>query len=137
LGLALAVTATITWAFSSVWLRTLTTGVNVLVVNSVRVPATGIFLGSIAASRGMLSLRRYRAKDLALVAVAGLVGSALGSLLYVYALEEIGAGRSALLNSLSPVFALPLAALFLNERITRLMVAGTALALAGAWMFVV
>src|SRR5207302_2019154 len=103
-GLGLVVAATVTWAFSSVWLRTLTTGVNVLVVNSVRVPATGIFLGSIAASRGMLSLRRYRTKDLALVAVAGLVGSAVGSLLYVYALEEIGAGRSALLNSLSPVF---------------------------------
>ena len=130
-GIAMVLIASVTWAISTIWLRVLTEHTNLVVVNSVRVPAAALFLGSIAAGQGMLDLRRYRRRDLGLVAAAGIVGSGVGSLLYVYALREVGAGLSSLLNSLSPVFALPMAAWLLGERITRLTVAGTLVALLG------
>jgi len=136
LGVGLVLIAAVTWACSTIWLRRLTADANLIVVNSVRVPVVALLLGGVAASRGVLSPRRYRARDLFSISCAGVVGSGIGSLLYVYALREVGAGRSSLLNSLSPVFALPLAARMLGERITRLVVAGTVLALCGLWLVI-
>jgi drug/metabolite transporter, DME family len=135
-GIVMVLIASVTWAISTIWLRVLTEHTSLVVVNSVRVPAAALFLGSIAAGQGMLDLRRYRRRDLGLVAVAGIVGSGVGSLLYVYALREVGAGLSSLLNSLSPVFALPMAAWLLGERITKLTVAGTLVALLGLWVVI-
>jgi DME family drug/metabolite transporter len=136
LGVGLVLVAAVTWACSTIWLRQLTTDTNLIVVNSVRVPIAALFLGTLAASRGALDLRKYRPRDLWLLVGAGLVGSGIGSLLYVYALREAGAGRSAILNSLSPVFALPLAAWLLRERVTKLTIAGTLLALVGVWLVI-
>ncbi|HLZ72499.1 MAG TPA: DMT family transporter [Dehalococcoidia bacterium] len=135
-GLALVLIAAVAWALSTVWLQTLTADASLLVVNSVRVPVALLLIGGVAWNRGLLRPRSYRRQDLALLGAAGLVGSGLGSLLYVYALKEAGAGRSALLNSLSPLFALPLAAIYLRESLTRLTMAGTALALGGLWLVI-
>jgi drug/metabolite transporter (DMT)-like permease len=135
-GLALVLAAAVAWALSTVWLQTLTADASLLVVNTVRVPVAAVLIGGVAWGRGVLRPRSYRRQDLALLGAAGLVGSGLGSLLYVYALKEAGAGRSALLNSLSPLFALPLAAVFLRESLTRSTVAGTALALGGMWLVI-
>jgi DME family drug/metabolite transporter len=135
-GVGLVLIASVAWATSTIWLRSLTEDTNLIVMNTVRVPVCAVFLGSIAGSRGMLNLRRYRPRELGLVVFAGIIGSGVGSLLYVYSLKEAGAARSSLLNSLTPVFALPIAALFLKERVTMLMVAGTVLALGGVSLFV-
>lgn len=135
-GIALVLIASVTWAISTIWLRVLTEHTDLVVVNAVRVPAAALFLSALAASRGMLDLRRYRRRDLGLIACAGIVGSGLGSLTYVYALKETGAGLSSLLNSLSPVFALPLAAWLLGERITKLTIGGTVVALGGLWLVI-
>lgn len=135
-GLTLVLVAAVAWALSTVWLQTLTADASLLVVNSVRVPVAAVLIGGVAWSRGLLQPRSYRRGDLVLLAAAGLIGSGLGSLLYVYALKEAGAGLSALLNSLSPMFALPLAAIYLRESLTRSTVAGTALALGGLWLVV-
>ncbi len=136
MGVGLVLVAAVTWAISTIWLRQLTTDTNLIVVNAVRVPIAALFLGTLAASRGALDLRKYRPRDLWLLVGAGIVGSGVGSLLYVYALKEAGAGRSAILNSLSPVFALPLAAWLLHERVTKLTIAGTLLALVGVWLVI-
>ncbi len=135
-GLTLVLVAAVAWALSTVWLQTLTADASLLVVNSVRVPVAALLIGGAAWSRGVLRPRSYRRQDLALLGAAGVIGSGLGSLLYVYALKEAGAGRSALLNSLSPLFALPLAAIYLRESLTCRTVAGTALALGGLWLVI-
>lgn len=135
-GLLLVLGAAVTWAISTIWLRTLTETGSLIVVNTIRVPVAAALLGGFAAGRGLLRPRDWRPRELALLALAGVMGSGAGSLLYVYALKEAGAGRSALLNSLSPVFALPLAAVFLKERATGLTLAGTGLALAGVWLVI-
>lgn len=136
MGVGLVLVAAVTWAISTIWLRTLTSDTNLVVLNAVRVPVAAAFLGGLAASRGLLDLRRYRPRDLLLLCGAGIVGSGVGSLMYVYALKEAGAGRSAILNSLSPVFALPLAAWLLSERVTKPTVAGTLVALVGVWLVI-
>jgi drug/metabolite transporter (DMT)-like permease len=135
-GLILVLAAAVAWSLSTVWLRSLSENTSPVVVNSVRVPIAALLMAGFAESRGLLDLRRYRVRDLLLLVGMGFVGTGLGSLTYVYALDKAGAGRSALLNSLSPVFALPLAAVFLGERLTRQTLAGTLIALAGVWLVI-
>ena len=55
--------------------------------------------------------------------MAGIIGIGLGSLFYIAAVEEAGAGKTAVLTSTMPLFNLPLAVLFLKERVTPRIVA--------------
>jgi len=59
------------------------------------------------------------------------VGMLGGNTLWQRAVQEIGPGRTLVYLYLQPIFALILAALFLDERITALQAVGGALALAG------
>jgi drug/metabolite transporter (DMT)-like permease len=54
-----------------------------------------------------------------------------GFLTFLYSITKIPAGRSALISSTSPVFALLLSVLLLHERLTRVAVAGACLSLLG------
>lgn len=68
---------------------------------------------------------------MSVLTIAGVVGTGVGSLLFIYAVQEAGAGKTAVLSSISPLFALPLSVLFLGEKITRWLLLGTALAVVG------
>ena len=95
---------------------------------------TGTFLlvGLLLAARPAdLRYALARRRDVAAIAFAGLAGIALGSLLYVYALIESGAARASVLSASSPLFAIPLAIVFLNEPLTRRVLTGTAISVAG------
>jgi drug/metabolite transporter (DMT)-like permease len=50
------------------------------------------------------------------------------------ALQRLGAGRTAVFTNLVPIFGVGLAWLILGERLSRLQLAGGALALAGVWL---
>ena len=92
-----------------------------------------ITIGAVAFLTPGSSLRRRTVsrRSHGVLAVEGLLGAGIGSLLLIYAVQNIGAGETAVLVSLSPLFALPLAAVFLGERVTRWLVVGIVLAVAG------
>jgi drug/metabolite transporter (DMT)-like permease len=134
-GIAMVAGATLAWALSSVWVQNLTQGENVIVVNTLRGPAVLLAVGGFALAHGdAAAARRLARRDWLIVGLAGAIGTGVSSLAYIYAVQQAGAGLTALLNSLSPVLALPLAVLWLKERVTPLMAAGTALSLAGVWL---
>jgi drug/metabolite transporter (DMT)-like permease len=99
----------------------------------VRTPigAAGLLLVSFTSRRARLLAVIADRQQLAIIAVAGIVGTALGSLCYVYAVVEVGAARAAVLSATSPLMALPLAVLFLKERITARVAVGTVACVAG------
>jgi drug/metabolite transporter (DMT)-like permease len=68
------------------------------------------------------------------VALAGLLGTGLGSLLFIYAVEDLGAAKTAFLTTSAPIFALPMGVLFLSERLTPRIALGTAVTVAGIWL---
>jgi drug/metabolite transporter (DMT)-like permease len=70
------------------------------------------------------------------IAAAGILGTALGSLLYVYAVIHAGAARAVVLNATAPLMAVPLAIIFLGERFSQRVAIGTVLSVAGV-IFVV
>lgn len=73
-------------------------------------------------------------RTVAIVALAGLLGTGVGSVLFVYAVDEIGAAKTAFLTTSAPVFALPMGVLFLSEKITARVLLGTLVTIAGIWL---
>ncbi|HET6641847.1 MAG TPA: DMT family transporter [Gaiellaceae bacterium] len=70
-------------------------------------------------------------KALASVAALGVLGTAVGLLLYLYIVEHYGSSRASLVVYLLPVTALVYGAVFLDESIRVTAIAGLALILAG------
>lgn len=137
-GLLLAVATGVFWASSAVWLRDASEGFNAAAVGLVRFVAVSgalllvVVLRAAIAGRGLRAARfHYPRGALLSLALTGAFGIGLGSLLLIFAVQEIGAGPTAVVWSSSPLFALPLAAVFLGERLTVWLVLGTLLAVAG------
>ena len=70
------------------------------------------------------------------VLVAGFWGMGVGSIMYVTAVQLAGAAVMSVLAATAPIFALPFAALYLKEKITPLILFGTALSICGIWLVV-
>ena len=86
------------------------------------------------ATRGAILRRLPQGRDLALITAVGILGTGMGSVLYIFAVAEAGAARAVILNSISPLIALPLSMLVLRERPTGRIGAGTLLCVAGTFI---
>ncbi len=138
-GYALLAVVPVLWTIATLWLAGARGDLGAIPAAALRVP-TGAFLlfGFLLAARPRdLRYAVSKRRDIAAIAFAGLAGIALGSLLYVYALIEAGAARSAVLSASSPLFAIPLAVVFLGEPLTRRVIAGTAVSVTGIVVVVV
>jgi drug/metabolite transporter (DMT)-like permease len=60
-----------------------------------------------------------------------MLGYGVGGIAYVLAMQRVGAGRTVLITSLTPVLVLALSVLFLKERPRRQSVIGTMVCVAG------
>lgn len=104
-------------------------------------PAVFVFWMSLEAGLALLavSLAKGQAPRLAHVrynVVAGLISLALPNFLVVVVVAHLGAGLTALVYTLPPLFTLGLAAALGIERLTRRRAAGVMLGLAGAVVLV-
>jgi DME family drug/metabolite transporter len=136
-GLLIVLLASFFWAVSTVSLRVAADGVAAPIVSSIRIPAAALLALALARGTGRsLHPAHYGARSMLTLTIAGLLGVGT-SLLYVLAIQQTGAARTAILSSTAPLFALPLAALVLRERITRRVAAGTLLSIAGIWLVTV
>lgn len=123
------------WTVATLLVAGARAGLDATAIAAIRLPAGGLAVAaiSLAATRGAVLRTLPRGRDLlATVAVAAL-GTGLGSWLYLFALTQAGAARAVVLNSTAPLMALPLAMLFLGERATPRIGAGTVLCLAGTF----
>lgn len=131
-GLLLAVVVSVLWGIGQVALRPATAGIHSVVANSVRQPmGLVMLLGLTLISRRWHALRRLDGRSLRIILVAGFVGTGVGTLFFIMAIQMAGAGRTAVLTSTAPVMALPFSMLWLKERPGRQTLIGTALTVAG------
>jgi len=136
-GVIFALAAASAWATATVWLRGQQGNLDALGAASVRIPAASVAVwATIAMSRGRghEPPRPITPRSLAIVAAAGVLGTGLGSILFIYAVDEIGAAKTAFLTTSAPVFALPMGVLFLSEKLTPRTLLGTAVTIAGIWL---
>jgi DME family drug/metabolite transporter len=136
-GLAMVVVASALWALASVWLRSAADGVEPILAQAVRMPVAGVVMAFVAAGAGhRLHPGRYSTRDLAALLVTGVIGTGVGSLLFLVAVQRSGAAPTAVLSSSAPLFAMPMAALLLGERITPRVAAGTVVSIVGIWLVI-
>ena len=109
-----------------------------IAAGAIRIPAGGIVISVVAtaATRGAILRRLPSPRDWPLVIAIGIGGTAVGSLLYIYAVADAGAARAVILNSTSPLMVVPLSMLFLGERPTARVGLGTICCLAGTLIVV-
>jgi drug/metabolite transporter, DME family len=130
-GIAAAVVAAVAWAVSLLVLKPAMGTLDPVTAQSVRLPLAALVLFATpwgwAAPRQVLTATR---SILWRVALLGLV-TAGSSVLFVTSVKLADVAVAAVLSSSAPLFALPLGMIFLGERVTRVALVGTALAVAG------
>ena len=136
-GILLALLVSVLWAAGQVALRPATAGIHSVVANSVRQPMGMLMLLGLTLRQGRWrALRRLDRRSWVVIGVASLVGTGVGSLLFVWAIQLAGAGRTAVLTSTAPLLAIPFSMLWLQERPTRWTLAGTLLTVTGILLVV-
>lgn len=132
----LLVVASVFYTASTIWLRAGSGDIGALPANVLRAAAASVFLLMAFGVRHPAEPQRPTFSAVASLVAAGIVAIGIGSLLYIQAVQEAGAGRTAVLTSTMPLFNLPLAVLFLRERVTPRVVVGTITCVLGIWLVV-
>ncbi len=137
-GLVFAVAAALAWSMATVWLRGQQGNLDAIAAASLRIPAASVaVIATIALTAGASQQRplaHLTRRSLAIVAIAGVLGTGLGSVLFIYAVEHTGAARTAFLTTTAPLFALPMGMFFLSEQLTPRLALGTVVTVAGIWL---
>ncbi|MCC6387929.1 MAG: DMT family transporter [Dehalococcoidia bacterium] len=115
------------WTVATLWLAAGRGDLGPIAAASMRTPAgaAGLLLFAGVTAPEALRMPFRDKRNIGAIVVTGIVGTAFGSLMYVYAVGEAGAARTTILSSVSPLMALPLSVFFLGERLTPRVVAGT------------
>ncbi|HEY3868345.1 MAG TPA: DMT family transporter [Actinocrinis sp.] len=125
--LALAGTVVL-WAAAFPAIRVGVAGLGVAALSLLRLAIAAAVLAAVAP---LTRVRIPSRRDLPLIALAGATGMTAYQVLLNWGEEHVAAGTSSLLVVSAPVFSVLLAAVFLAEPVTRTIVAGSAVALAG------
>jgi drug/metabolite transporter (DMT)-like permease len=131
-GLLMALAASLLWAVGQVALKPATEGLDPVVASSARQPmAALILLGLTLVRRQWRDLRGLGRQTWVVIIVASLLSTVLGTWLFIYAIQTIGAGRNAVIAGAAPMMALPFSIVWLRERPTRWTLLGTLLTAVG------
>ena len=142
-GVLFAVAAAFAWSLATVWLRGQQGNLDAIGAATIRIPAASLAtIATVAvlsqtamASRASTAPSRSLSREsVAVIAAAGILGTGVGSVLFIYAVENIGAAKTAFLTTSAPLFALPMGMLFLSERLTPRELLGTAVTIVGIWL---
>jgi len=132
-GLTLALGVGLAWGQEGVWIRSSSEGFDAVAVHAVRVPViAAIWLGIIAfMPKSAIRRRAVSKRGVLFLAASGMISIGLSGILFIFAVQEIGAGPNAVLFATAPLFGLPMGAVFLKEKITIWVIVGTVIAVGG------
>lgn len=131
-GVGFALGAAICWAAAMLMIAPGIEGHDPILVASIRVPVLALALWGIVIARGSWrDLGKLSPREWVILLVGGLIGWGLGGVLFVLTVEMVGPTQTAILTSTSPMFALPLSALLLRERLPLRVLVGTVLTICG------
>ena len=132
-GWGLLVLASLLWAIATVWLRDAANGEDVLAVAALRVPAACVVLMGLAtiSQRSDLRRRAISKRDHSILFFAGILGAGAANILFIFAIQEVGAGRAAVTTAIAPIFAVFLGVVFLKEKLNKKILIGVLVASAG------
>ncbi len=129
-GLGLAAATSLFWAFGLLTTARALKETDVVSASFLRNVVPALMYVPVAVLAPSLRLSKVPKRARPYLAISAVFFVA-GFLTFLYSITKIPAGRSALISSTSPVFALAFSVVLLRERLTRTAVAGAGLSLVG------
>ena len=135
-GIAMSLTAAVCWALSAILVKPALGQVEPLIANGIRLPvACLVLIGLSLGTRRQTNPFAVKRRSLLVLGVTGCF-SALSGGLWLFGVQLAGAAKASTLSSTAPVFAAPLAALILGERLTLQVGLGILLTIVGVWLVI-
>ena len=136
IGILAALAAAALWAIATMLLKVgLQDGTPVVIVNLIRLPVAAIATALFTHRQfGLRVWRGYNVKTLPTLALLAVYSTGIGMIVWTLTVDYAGAARASLLNTAAPLIGVPLSALFLRERVTAKIAAGTLLSVVGIRM---
>lgn len=132
LGIGLIFLASLLWAISISLLKLGLQEMSVILASGIRLPvASFALIVVILLQKTPPQFTNLPIRGVALGAITGILGFGLGGLLFLQALRYAGAAKATVLTCCAPLFGLPFSLIFLKERATARIVAGTILGVLG------
>ena len=139
-GVILALGAAIAWTLGAIALKLGVMNMDTFFAAAIRIPISTIVLTCLVLSRrrknGTMQLTKYGCRNVVLAVCTGILSYGVAAVGYVSAMQLIGAGRTVLITSISPILILPLSVLILKEKLTRCGTFGILTCVAGVYLFV-
>lgn len=136
-GEAACLTAALLWALSLAVFRASIATHGARTINLAKCALATVLQGATVLALGQAgTLWTASTRDLTLLAASGVIGLTLGDTALFAAVTRIGLHRTLLLQTLSPVFAAVIAALWQGERPTPTQAVGAAIVLVGVGVVV-
>lgn len=105
---------------------------DLMLANFIRFSSIAVLLTPFTLSQwAKLGAKKDDWQSVGMGALSGTLGFGLGAMLFLFALNSSGAALTSVLSSTSPLFLLPMSALFLKEKVTVKLVAGAVLSVLG------
>jgi DME family drug/metabolite transporter len=76
----------------------------------------------------------FKKSNLSFLLLGSIVGTVFGAFLYLEGINLLGSAKASIFYSTSPLFATPLAVLFLGEKMDKKVILGTILMISGIWV---
>jgi drug/metabolite transporter (DMT)-like permease len=136
-GAACALGSAVTWAITSLIVRSLAPHVSAVTLNATRsVVAGGLLVGFVLATTGSGTFAAISPRAFWLMAVSVVAAISIGDTIFFESARLLGLGRAMTIAMTYPVGSALLAWLFLDEVLTPQLVAGTLLTLGGIALIV-
>ena len=131
-----AIAAAVLWAVATTMLKVgLQESPHVIIANAIRLPGAALACALVATWQGGSAMwNGYNRRILPRLIALAIYSTGIGMIVWTLTVDFAGAARAALLNTAAPLIGVPLAVLFLHERVTRQVAVGTLLAVCGVWM---
>jgi len=124
-GVILASISGLCWGGATILAKLALQVLDPLMLNVVRLPFVILPLVIFTLARnGFSGYKRYTRKDLTQAGASGVIGHAIGTVLFLLAMSHIGAVKASILSSISPLFIAPLSVIFLKEKLTKRVILG-------------
>ena len=137
LGYFMAASAAVMFALATIMVDIGTVVVDPLDANVIRLACGSLMLAPTFYFSKQRGMRMPSRRGIKVVAGASVVGMALASTFWVASVKYVGATISAVLGSISPLFALPLSLRYLAETVNWKVGLGTVSTIIGIWITLV
>jgi drug/metabolite transporter (DMT)-like permease len=136
-GVVFAIVAAGCWSFSAIAVKPALAATDVITASVIRSGLAAIVLWAVTMRQGTIPLSTwFHGRSLRAIAAVGVFGL-LSTSLFLECVALAGAGTAAVLSATAPIFAVPVSILFLGERSSWRVAAGSALSVVGVVLLTV